>query len=342
MTISTRPPTSPFVLSIASILALGLGCATGSDELDDETTFASFGSGNEELDESDSEGVDATDESGATGDTTGESDTTGEAESTTSDESTSDATTSESTDDMPPDPCGNGAIDPGEDCDGVDLGGQDCVSQGFDMGQLGCNDDCTFDTAACEIIEEFCGDGIVNNGEQCEANMLGNATCQSAGFVYGTIGCNAQSCMYDTSGCQNVWIEDFEDGVVPPGWSSGGNANWSITGADKHAGSWGGRSGVIGHSQSSWAQVTVQFVQAGSVAFWHKISSEQNFDFGEFYVDGVLQSEWSGAGAWVQYSTNVAAGQHVLRWNYGKDGSVVAGSDAWFVDDVTLTGGYVP
>jgi hypothetical protein len=344
---STRAPASALAsAALLTMLSLSLACATGSSE-GEETTFASFGSGN--MDDVDDDTSDTATDATGDGDTTMDVDTSASddpSESTstsdTSGESTSTSGTSDTSDDVPPDPCGNGILEGGEACDGVDLGGQTCVDQGFDMGQLGCNDDCTFDTSACETIEEVCGDGIVNNGEQCEPGMLGNATCASTGFVFGTLGCNAQTCVFDTSGCQNVWIEDFEEGVVPLGWSGGGNANWSITTQDKHAGTYGGKSGAIGNSQSSSAQVSVTYVQAGSVAFWHKISSETNYDFGEFYVDDVLQSEWSGAGAWVQFSTNVGVGVHTFRWTYSKDGSLVSGSDAWFVDDVSFTGGYVP
>lgn len=343
---STRAPASALARSSLLLLPLplllSLACATGSSE-GEETTFASFGSGNDDVDEDTSDtATDATSGS-ETGmaDTSSSDDPSGETTSTS--ETTSGETSdTSSSDDVPPDPCGNGSIDPGEECDGVDLGGLTCVDQGFDMGQLGCNDDCTFDTSACELIQEFCGDAIVNNGEQCEPGMLGNATCASSGFVFGTLGCNAQTCVYDTSGCQNVWIEDFEDGVSPPGWTSGGTAVWGVTTQDKHAGTYGAVSGDIADSQQSWAQVNVQFVQAGSVSFWHKISSESNWDYGRFYVDGVQQSQWSGAGAWAQYSVNVGVGMHTLRWSYEKDGSISSNSDAWFVDDVSLTGGYVP
>ncbi len=212
---STRAPAS--VLAFSSLLTLTLACATGSSE-GEETTFASFGSGNDDVDDDTSDtATDATSgtDTGMDADTSTSDDPSGETTSTS--ETTSGETTSDtsSSDDVPPDPCGDGSIDPGEECDGVDLGGLTCVDQGFDMGQLGCNDDCTFDTSACELIEEFCGDGIVNNGEQCEPGMLGNATCASSGFVFGTLGCNAQTCVFDTSGCQNVWIGAPGVGSVP-------------------------------------------------------------------------------------------------------------------------------
>lgn len=344
MAISTRPSTSlastPTLIAAIFGGATLLGCATGAEDLDTSSTFASVDSGDDEVETDEDESDTDTTE----GDGEGESETTSESDTdTTEDTAPTDTTTeeSESADDMP-DPCGNTAIELGEECDGVNLGGNTCVSLGFDGGSLGCAADCTLDTSACETIEEFCGDGIINLAEDCDGAQLGNATCASAGFVFGTIACNPATCQLDTSACQNAWTEDFEDGVVPAGWTGGGTAPWVVTNADKHAGSWAAKAGLISHSQESWGQVVVQFPIAGSVSFWHRISSESSYDYGEFYVDGVLQSDWSGSGTWQQYNTAVGAGQHTFRWRYVKDASVNSNQDTWYVDDVVFTGGYVP
>src|SRR5262249_23164138 len=45
--------------------------------------------------------------------------------------------------------CGNGTIDPGEQCDTLALGGATCASLGFTSGGLTCAKDCTFDTSGC-------------------------------------------------------------------------------------------------------------------------------------------------------------------------------------------------
>lgn len=47
--------------------------------------------------------------------------------------------------------CGNGALDPGEACDGGNLNGEDCVGLGFDGGALSCSQACQFDTSACTL-----------------------------------------------------------------------------------------------------------------------------------------------------------------------------------------------
>lgn len=44
--------------------------------------------------------------------------------------------------------CGNGVLDPGESCDGFQLGGATCQSQGHDGGTLKCTN-CIFDTSSC-------------------------------------------------------------------------------------------------------------------------------------------------------------------------------------------------
>ncbi len=61
--------------------------------------------------------------------------------------------------------CGNGVKESGEQCDGSDLGGESCTSQGFDGGTLSCRSDCTFDTSGCTESKPACSDGIDNDGD---------------------------------------------------------------------------------------------------------------------------------------------------------------------------------
>ncbi|MDX6587509.1 MAG: large repetitive protein [Solirubrobacterales bacterium] len=72
--------------------------------------------------------------------------------------------------------CGNGVIDTGEQCDGLDLNGATCVSQGFTGGTLACDGNCQFDTSACTA----CGNGIVEPGETCDdGNQVNGDGCSS-------------------------------------------------------------------------------------------------------------------------------------------------------------------
>jgi hypothetical protein len=97
--------------------------------------------------------------------------------------------------------CGNGALNPGEDCDGSLLGRADCTSigQGFVGGELACGADCLFDTSGC-MAPPDCGDGTLDAGEACDGNLLGGKTCITEGFTAGSISCSA-GCTLDLSGC---------------------------------------------------------------------------------------------------------------------------------------------
>ncbi|MEM9455749.1 MAG: hypothetical protein AAGF11_16330 [Myxococcota bacterium] len=81
----------------------------------------------------------------------------------------------------PPPPCGNGVLEEeeGEACDGMELGGEDCVSQGFPMGgMLGCTDECTFDYSAC-----MGSDCCVSNGSPgCDDMACEMAVCALDSF----------------------------------------------------------------------------------------------------------------------------------------------------------------
>ena len=93
--------------------------------------------------------------------------------------------------------CGNGSVDPGEECDGTDLDGETCMSQGFDRGTLGCTATCRFDKSMCEST---CGNDSIDTGEDCDGTDLNAGTCASEGFASGTLGCNGD-CSYNTTGC---------------------------------------------------------------------------------------------------------------------------------------------
>ncbi|MEX1365486.1 MAG: proprotein convertase P-domain-containing protein [Nannocystaceae bacterium] len=95
--------------------------------------------------------------------------------------------------------CGDDMIDGMDVCDGTDLGGEDCVSQGFDAGTLACEAGCAaFDTSMCTYT---CGDDGIDPGETCDGADLGAETCITQGFDGGTLGCAMDCGSYDTSGC---------------------------------------------------------------------------------------------------------------------------------------------
>lgn len=122
--------------------------------------------------------------------------------------------------------CGNARIDPGEECDGSALGETSCDAIGAGAGQLGCRNDCTYDTTDCGP----CGDGILDDDENCEAGQLSGFTCQILDFGPGTLRCD-ENCDFDTSGCSDP-SDQCGNGITNPGEECDGRVLAGITCAD--------------------------------------------------------------------------------------------------------------
>ena len=115
--------------------------------------------------------------------------------------------TGESSSDGPIPTCGNGALDPGEECDGELLAGQTCevlvpaTLPWLDGGgTLSCSDTCTFDTSQCHE----CGNGVLDPGEECDGTDFGGQTCADydAWATVGTPICMPNLCMVaENVGC---------------------------------------------------------------------------------------------------------------------------------------------
>ena len=94
--------------------------------------------------------------------------------------------------------CGDGVIDPGEECDGS---GTSCQAFGLGNGMTQCDPvTCTNTFDTCEFVENVCGDSIARDTEQCDGNDLMGETCKDRGFVGGTLSC-ASDCSFDASQC---------------------------------------------------------------------------------------------------------------------------------------------
>jgi hypothetical protein len=117
-------------------------------------------------------------------------------------------------------------------------------------------------------------------------------------------------------------------------FTTGGSADWfSQTTTTRYDGD-AAQSGDISHRQDSWMQTTVS--GTGTVKFYWMVSSEEDFDFLEFYIDGSLQEKISGSdGDWERQTYTIStSGSHTLEWRYMKDGSGNVGSDCGWVDKV--------
>jgi Zinc carboxypeptidase/Carboxypeptidase regulatory-like domain/Dockerin type I domain len=132
----------------------------------------------------------------------------------------------------------------------------------------------------------------------------------------------------------------FESGDLPGQYdfSFSGNANWFVTDDESYNGLYSVRSGDIDDREVTRMTLVVELVEAGSIDFWKKVSSEDDYDFLYFYIDGDLENSWSGSSNWSNHSYDLAVGEHTFIWEYNKDTSVSNGSDCAWIDDILLTG----
>ncbi len=120
-------------------------------------------------------------------------------------------------------------------------------------------------------------------------------------------------------------------------YKTAGDQLWVAQTTTSHAGGSAAASGTISDLSSTYLQTTV--TGPGVFKFWWKVSSEADYDFLTFSIDGVNQSgRISGEVDWTQKSFDIAAGTHVLRWTYAKDDYTQSGADKGYVDTVEWSG----
>jgi len=110
--------------------------------------------------------------------------------------------------------------------------------------------------------------------------------------------------------------EDFETGDFSRwSWLTSGDADWSVSSAESHTGTFAARAGSMTAGGSSVLEITLA-CGAGDISFFKKLNCPAGLL--AFYVDGEAISEWTGVTDWdtlpLEYA--VAAGTHTFKWEY--------------------------
>lgn len=130
--------------------------------------------------------------------------------------------------------------------------------------------------------------------------------------------------------------EGFESGDFSANpWQHSGDANWTIVSDTVYEGSYAAKSGTITHDQSSSLEIILD-TTSENISFYRKVSSESNYDYLRFYIDGVEQDKWSGSQDLAQETYTITPGEHTFKWSYTKDSSVSGGSDCTWIDLIVL------
>ncbi|MBU2651752.1 MAG: hypothetical protein KKA81_12525 [Bacteroidetes bacterium] len=132
-------------------------------------------------------------------------------------------------------------------------------------------------------------------------------------------------------------VEDFETGDFSTfDWQPGGHVPWEISTEDPWEGDFCMVSGDIDDSEISLIYVNFDVISDGNISFYRKVSSEEDYDYLRFLIDGVVKGEWAGEHDWEMFTYPVSSGNHTFYWQYAKDIFVSNGDDCAWVDYIVF------
>lgn len=132
---------------------------------------------------------------------------------------------------------------------------------------------------------------------------------------------------------ENALLTAIDSGSRPVATSS---TPWFSQSSTTHDGIDAAQAGGITHNEISSLAVEVEGPE--QIVFWWKVSSEETWDFLDFFVDGELIQSISGEVDWTQVFHSLPAGTHTIEWRYDKDASVDSGDDTGWVDEFSVLG----
>jgi len=131
--------------------------------------------------------------------------------------------------------------------------------------------------------------------------------------------------------------EDWESaGFTAFSWVNNSSKPWTITTQNPYDGQYAVKSGAISSNGNSSLSISMTNASADSLTFYYKVSSEQDYDFLKFYIDGTEKDSWSGEIGWSRAAYLIPAGQHTFKWTYSKDYYGDSGSDMAMLDDISF------
>ena len=131
--------------------------------------------------------------------------------------------------------------------------------------------------------------------------------------------------------------EDFESGDFSRfNWDNTlSDFPWTIDSVHAFEGQFCMKSTCEGQAEGrSEIEVSVYVPWSGEMRFQSKISSENNWDRGYFYIDNMKLLECSGESGWEEHRFPITEGEHLFRWAYVKDATNDNGDDCFYVDDI--------
>ncbi len=131
--------------------------------------------------------------------------------------------------------------------------------------------------------------------------------------------------------------EGFESGDFSANnWQNGGNADWTIVTSNPQEGTYCAKSGDVTHYENSELFITIDVSRLDTLSFYWRVSSEADYDYLIFSIDGGQIAQISGDTNWSLFEVPIPPGQHTISWKYEKDRNADGGDDAGYIDNITF------
>jgi hypothetical protein len=121
-------------------------------------------------------------------------------------------------------------------------------------------------------------------------------------------------------------------------WINISSIPWVISRSSSVDGSLSAHSGAISHNGTSLLMIRAFYGEPDSVTFYYRVSSEPNYDYLAFKLNGVEVFRQSGEIPWTRAGFLLDKGLNKLEWTYSKDNSVSQGADAGWIDLIDFSG----
>ncbi len=171
-----------------------------------------------------------------------------------------------------------------------------------------------------------------------QVSLASNVTIGTSWDITLSLGAGAYQVTQLYTGTAGLILEDFETGDFSKfNWQMAGTGSWFATTNNPYEGTYCSQSGSISDDEHVTLSLALTTLADDSLSFWYRLSSEQDYDFLRFEVDGATLGNWSGdIPDWSYFGALLGSGTHLVTFTYEKDLSYAYGSDCAWLDNIRL------
>jgi len=262
--------------------------------------------------------------------------------------------------------CGNDTAEYGEDCDGSDLRGKDCVSLGWSGGNLGCSGSCGYDTSGCTGLVWYFHEDFEDQGDTLQrwifsgswdwgSPSAGPSQCLDGSSCVGTnmAGNYSSSLSYSTCVLESppidlgqatspvlslfMWLqtEDYDDDGGTVMVSNDGGASWATLTPD------GGYDGTVDGEPAFYGDKAGQGWHRGlfdlsayagdTIQLRFAFSSDSYSEYPGWYLDAMYITEAAEVPVQITSGVNLGLALPGEAWSHALSADGGIGSFAWSI-----------